>query len=132
MRCSRPTHRASGRRTGIVRAVRRNLSINSTYAITWKRSTGTSSPRRRRCRWRFRGGLVRSIWKHTGPSRGANSRAESRRMNALDWAILGVVALSVALAASHGFFFEVFSLAGAVVGYLAAAWGYGRLATLFA
>jgi membrane protein required for colicin V production len=35
------------------------------------------------------------------------------------------------LAAAQGFFFEVISLAGAIVGYLLAAWGYGRIAPWF-
>src|SRR5215467_9278420 len=52
-------------------------------------------------------------------------------MNGLDWAILGVMLASVLLAAAHGFFFEVFSLAGAVIGYLLAAWGYGHVAPWF-
>ena len=52
-------------------------------------------------------------------------------MNGLDWAILGVMFLSIWLAAAHGFFFEIFSLAGVVVGYLLAAWGYGRIAPWF-
>lgn len=49
-------------------------------------------------------------------------------MNVLDWIILTVIVLSVFLAASQGFFFEVLSLAGTVIGYLLAAWGYGRVA----
>ncbi|MGH9564449.1 MAG: CvpA family protein [Candidatus Angelobacter sp.] len=52
-------------------------------------------------------------------------------MNALDWLILVIMVLSVLLAAAQGFFFEVISLAGAVVGYLLAAWGYGRIAPWF-
>jgi membrane protein required for colicin V production len=52
-------------------------------------------------------------------------------MNGLDFAILGVMLISVLLAAAHGFFFEIFSLAGAVVGYLLAAWGYGHVAPWF-
>src|SRR5207248_9590196 len=49
-------------------------------------------------------------------------------MNALDYVILGIVVFSTLVAASHGFFSEVFSFAGVVVGYLLAAWQYGRLA----
>jgi membrane protein required for colicin V production len=45
-------------------------------------------------------------------------------MNALDWIIVVLVFLSVLLAAAQGFFFEVFSLAGAIGGYLMAAWWY--------
>lgn len=52
-------------------------------------------------------------------------------MNWADAAIVVVVVLSVLLAAAQGFFFEIFSLAGTVIGYLAAAWGYSRLAPLF-
>jgi membrane protein required for colicin V production len=52
-------------------------------------------------------------------------------MNGLDFAILGVMAASVLLAAAHGFVFEFFSLAGTVAGYLLAAWGYGRVAPWF-
>ena len=52
-------------------------------------------------------------------------------MNALDWIILAVIMLSVFTAATQGFFFEVFSLAGTVIGYLLAAWGYGVVAPWF-
>ncbi|MEO6119350.1 MAG: CvpA family protein, partial [Terriglobales bacterium] len=52
-------------------------------------------------------------------------------MSGLDWIILGVIALSVLLAAAQGFFFEMFSLGGAVVGYLLAAWQYQSLAPVF-
>lgn len=52
-------------------------------------------------------------------------------MNALDWLILLIMVLSVLLATAQGFFFEVISLAGAIVGYLLAAWGYGRIAPWF-
>ncbi len=53
-------------------------------------------------------------------------------MTGIDWAIVAVVLLSVALAAAQGFFFEVFSLAGAIVGYLLAAWEYPRVALWYA
>jgi membrane protein required for colicin V production len=49
-------------------------------------------------------------------------------MTGLDWAIVVVVVLSVLLAAAQGFFFEVFALAGVVLGYLLAAWEYWRVA----
>ena len=49
-------------------------------------------------------------------------------MTGADWAIVGAVLLSIVLAASQGFFFEVFSFAGVVLGYLFAAWGYARFA----
>ena len=52
-------------------------------------------------------------------------------MNALDWLIVLIVLGSAFVAAAQGFFFEVISLAGAVAGYLAAAWGYGRTAPWF-
>src|SRR5579864_5802173 len=53
-------------------------------------------------------------------------------MNLADWVILGTIGVSILLAASQGFFYEVFSLAGVVVGYLLAAWEYGRLANWLA
>ncbi len=49
-------------------------------------------------------------------------------MSTADWIILAFLAFSVAVAAIHGFFFEVFKLAGWIVGYLLAAWQYHRLA----
>lgn len=52
-------------------------------------------------------------------------------MNALDWVIVLIMFLSVVLAATQGFFFEVISLAGAILGYLLAAWNYGRIAPWF-
>jgi membrane protein required for colicin V production len=52
-------------------------------------------------------------------------------MNALDWTILGVMLVSVWLAAAHGFFFEIFSLAGTIIGFLLAAWGYRYVAPWF-
>src|SRR5258707_5701050 len=52
-------------------------------------------------------------------------------MNALDWIILVIMLLSALLAAAQGFFFEVICLAGAVVGFLLAAWGYGKLSPWF-
>jgi membrane protein required for colicin V production len=52
-------------------------------------------------------------------------------MNVLDWVILAILLLSVLLAVAQGFFFEVISLAGTVIGYLMAAWSYGRLAPWF-
>lgn len=52
-------------------------------------------------------------------------------MSGLDWLIIGVILASVLLAAAQGFFFELFSLCGVVVGYLAAAWGYSRVAVWF-
>ena len=52
-------------------------------------------------------------------------------MNAADWAILGIVAVSAAVAASEGFFHQAFGIAGLIVGYLLAAWQYPRLAQWF-
>ncbi len=52
-------------------------------------------------------------------------------MTWLDWTMVAIIALSVALAAAQGFFFEVFSLAGAVAGYLLAMWEYPRAAAWF-
>jgi membrane protein required for colicin V production len=53
-------------------------------------------------------------------------------MNIVDWSILFVILVSVAVAASEGFFHQAFSLAGLVIGYLLAAWQYHRLADWFA
>ena len=52
-------------------------------------------------------------------------------MNALDWIIAAILALSVLTAMARGFWLEVLSLAGAVVGYLVAAWQYQRVAPWF-
>ncbi|HLK34166.1 MAG TPA: CvpA family protein, partial [Terriglobales bacterium] len=49
-------------------------------------------------------------------------------MTWVDWVIVLALALSVAFAAKEGFFYEVFSLAGVVVGYVLAAWEYTRVA----
>ena len=49
-------------------------------------------------------------------------------LSILDWGIVLVLVLSVLEAAAQGFLYEVFALAGAVVGYLVAAWEYPRLA----
>jgi len=52
-------------------------------------------------------------------------------MTGVDWAIVVAVVLSMALAAKEGFFYEIFSLAGVVVGYMLAAWEYGHVAGWF-
>ena len=52
-------------------------------------------------------------------------------MTLLDWSMLTVIGLSVALAAAQGFFFEVFSLTGTILGYLLAMWEYPRVAAWF-
>ena len=50
----------------------------------------------------------------------------------LDWVILLIILLSVLQASAQGFFYEFFSLAGVIVGYLLAAWEYPRAALWFA
>jgi membrane protein required for colicin V production len=52
-------------------------------------------------------------------------------MNALDWIILLILMFSALVAAAQGFFFEILSLAGAVVGYLLAVWGCSKIAPWF-
>ena len=52
-------------------------------------------------------------------------------MNALDWIILVIMLFSALLAAAQGFFFEIICLAGALLGFLLASWGYGKLAPWF-
>jgi membrane protein required for colicin V production len=49
-------------------------------------------------------------------------------MNAADWIILAVIAVSVAQAAMEGFFHQAFGLAGLVFGYILAAWRYQKVA----
>ena len=49
-------------------------------------------------------------------------------MNVADWFILAAIVFSVLIAASQGFFYEVISLAGTVIGYLIASWQYPRVA----
>ena len=50
----------------------------------------------------------------------------------LDWVILLIIVLSVLQAIAQGFFYEFFSLAGVIVGYLLAAWEYPRVAAWYA
>jgi membrane protein required for colicin V production len=52
-------------------------------------------------------------------------------MNGLDWLVVGVLALSIGLAVAQGFLMEVFSLGGAIFGYVVAAWEYPRVAAWF-
>ena len=52
-------------------------------------------------------------------------------MTALDWLILLIVGASLLLALAQGFIVELFSLGGAVLGFLGAAWGYPVLTPLF-
>jgi membrane protein required for colicin V production len=53
-------------------------------------------------------------------------------LSIFDWAIVLVVLLSVLQAIAQGFFYEFFSLAGVIVGYLLAAWEYPRVAAWYA
>ena len=53
-------------------------------------------------------------------------------MSGADWIIVVVLLISVAQAASEGFFQVAFGIAGLVVGYMLAAWQYHRLADYFA
>jgi membrane protein required for colicin V production len=53
-------------------------------------------------------------------------------MSVADWIILAYLVFSTVTAGLQGFFREAFRLAGLVVGYLAAAWQYRRLAAWFA
>jgi membrane protein required for colicin V production len=52
-------------------------------------------------------------------------------MTPVDWLIVIALIVSVLIAASNGFFYELFSFAGVVIGYLAAAWGYERVAVWY-
>ena len=52
-------------------------------------------------------------------------------MNALDWIILAILTFSALFAATQGFLFEILTLAGAVIGYLLAAWGCSKIALWF-
>ncbi len=52
-------------------------------------------------------------------------------MTLLDGLILLLLLLSTLMAISQGFFYEVFNLAGVLLGYVLAAWEYPRLAPWF-
>jgi membrane protein required for colicin V production len=52
-------------------------------------------------------------------------------MNGLDWLMVGVLLLSVVAAVAQGFLVEILSLAGAILGYVLAAWEYPRFAPWF-
>ena len=52
-------------------------------------------------------------------------------MTAIDWVIVAVLAISIVVATAQGFFFEMFSLAGVVAGYILAVWEYWRLVPWF-
>jgi membrane protein required for colicin V production len=49
----------------------------------------------------------------------------------LDWLILLAVLLNVLGAIEQGFFYELFSFAGVILGYLLAAWEYPRVAVFY-
>lgn len=53
-------------------------------------------------------------------------------LSIFDWVIVLIVVLSILQAAAQGFFYEFFSLAGVVAGYLLAAWEYPRVAAWYA
>jgi len=53
-------------------------------------------------------------------------------LSILDWLILFVILMNVLGAIGEGFFFELFSFAGVILGYLIAAWQYPRVAALYA
>lgn len=52
-------------------------------------------------------------------------------MTLFDWALVIVMVLSVVAAAAQGFFAELFSLAGTVIGLVLAAWEYWRVAPYY-
>ena len=51
-------------------------------------------------------------------------------MTTLDWIVLGVLALSMLVGAWRGLVYEVFSLLGWIVGFMAARWGANEVAQL--
>jgi membrane protein required for colicin V production len=53
-------------------------------------------------------------------------------LSKLDWLIGLIIVLSVLQASAQGFFYEFFSFAGVIAGYLLAAWEYHRVAGWFA
>jgi membrane protein required for colicin V production len=53
-------------------------------------------------------------------------------LSILDWVMVLIVLLSVLQAIAQGFFYEFFSLAGVIAGYLLAAWEYPRVAARYA
>jgi len=52
-------------------------------------------------------------------------------LSMLDWVMVLIILLSVLQAIAQGFFYEFFSLAGVVAGYLLAAWEYPKVAAWF-
>ncbi len=53
-------------------------------------------------------------------------------LSIFDWALVLIVVLSILQAIAQGFFYEFFSLAGVIAGYLLAAWEYPRVAAWYA
>ena len=49
-------------------------------------------------------------------------------MSTADWLIVAMILLNMVTAAIQGFFAEILSMAGLVIGYIVAAWQYERLA----
>ena len=52
-------------------------------------------------------------------------------MTLADWLILACIAISTATAATQGFFREALSLAGVILGFVLAAWGYHHASVWF-
>ena len=52
-------------------------------------------------------------------------------MSGLDWVIFLLILFSTMIAVAQGFVKEIFSLAGALIGYVLAAWEYPRVAPWF-
>jgi len=52
-------------------------------------------------------------------------------LSVLDWLILLAILLNVLGAIGQGFFYELFSFAGVILGYLLAAWEYPRVAVFY-
>lgn len=52
-------------------------------------------------------------------------------MTWFDWVLAGIIVLSILAAAAEGFFFELFSLGGAVLGFVLASWESWRFAPWF-
>jgi membrane protein required for colicin V production len=52
-------------------------------------------------------------------------------LSILDWLILFAILLNVVGAIGQGFFYELFSFAGVILGYLVAAWQYPRVAAFY-
>ena len=52
-------------------------------------------------------------------------------LSVLDWLLLFVILMNVLGAIGQGFFYELFSFAGVIVGYLVAAWQYPRMAAFY-